>query len=131
MRGRTALPSKVGSCPCSRTWRDARRSEEHTSELQSDATRFRSTHKVFRAGLLVQAHEVCGVELLCLPKWDRVLVAELGGMPVDRKSTRLNSSPTRPASDLLIKYFAPAFLYKPMRYAGSNCSAFQSGIVSL
>ena len=39
-------------------------------------------HEVARPGLDVEPHQPLGVEVLCLPERDQVLVAELGGMAV-------------------------------------------------
>src|ERR1035438_1755292 len=76
------------------------RSEEHTSELQSYTTLFRSQ----RTGPIWSKWSLQGI---CLPyKCSRPLIAardlRMGyhRLATDRKSTRLNSSPTRRSSDL-------------------------------
>ena len=42
-------------------------------------------HEVFRAGFLVEAHQVIGVPLLGLPDADQIFVADLGWRPVSSR----------------------------------------------
>src|ERR1035438_1933186 len=76
------------------------RSEEHTSELQPYTTLFRSQCKK----VLVLAHDALARRALqfdvVAQQTTLVNLAVLDQRCLDRKSTRLNSSPTRRSSDL-------------------------------